>query len=199
MNAPLKNHAGWSAAARDGTLAILVDAFEDDAAVRVLYPGANEYRAHFPGFLLAFGGRAFDDGIVDRHPLGLAAALWFPPGIEPDGDAIMWHMEATMPAERLETLAPGMEIQGGFHPHEPHWYLPWIGVVPDARGQGLGAMLLARGLARADADGVGTYLEATNRRNMALYARHGFEVTGVVQSPGYPEVIAMWRPPARRT
>jgi hypothetical protein len=26
-----------------------------------------------------------------------------------------------------------------------------------------------------------------------LYARHGFEVIGVVRSPGYPEIIALWR------
>ena len=57
--------------------------------------------------------------------------------------------------------------------------------------------LLATGLARVDADGLPAYLEATNWRNAALYARHGFEVMGVVEAPGYPEIIAMWRP-ARR-
>jgi GNAT superfamily N-acetyltransferase len=87
-----------------------------------------------------------------------------------------------------------MELQGSFHPEEPHWYLPWIGVRPEAQGRGLGAALLRRGLARADRDGLPAYLEATNRRNAALYARHGFEALGTVNAPGYPEIIPMWRP-----
>lgn len=179
---------------REATVATLVAAFEGDAAARALYPDIWEYRHHFPGFLMAFGGRAFDAGVVDRDPHGRGAALWFPPGLEPDGGAIMAHMEATLPAERLGALADGMEAQGGLHPHEPHWYLPWIGVVPEAQGAGIGAELLSRGLARADADGLPVYLEATNRRNAVLYARHGFKVTGVVDAPGYPEILAMWRP-----
>jgi ribosomal protein S18 acetylase RimI-like enzyme len=80
------------------------------------------------------------------------------------------------------------------HPHEPHWYLPWIGMRPEAQGAGLGARLLRQGLARADAERMPAYLEATNRRNARLYARHGFAILGVVASPGYPEIIPMWRP-----
>ncbi len=179
---------------RDASVATLVAAFEGDAAARALYPDIGEYRRHFPGFLMAFGGRAFDAGVVDRDPDGRGAALWFPPGLEPDSAAIMSHMEATLPPERLGALADGMEAQGGLHPHEPHWYLPWIGVVPEAQGAGIGAELLSRGLARADAEGLPVYLEATNRRNAVLYARHGFNVTGVVDAPGYPEILAMWRP-----
>lgn len=173
-------------------VATLVAAFEADAAVRTLYVERDAYHAHFPGFLLAFGGRAFDHGAVDAIPEG--AALWFPPGVEPDGEAILAHMAATIPAGRLDALARGMELQAGLHPHAPHWYLPWIGVRPEAQGQGLGGALLRRGLARADRDGLPAYLEATNWRNAALYVRHGFEVTGVVEAPGYPEIIAMWRP-----
>ena len=181
-------------AERGETIAILVDAFEDDAAVRTFYPEEREYRRHFPGFLVAFGGRAFEAGVVDQDECGLAAALWFPPGLEPDGAAIMAHLELSIPAECLEPLAAGMELQGTFHPHEPHWYLPWLGVRAEAQGQGVGSRLLARGLGRADADGLPVYLEATSPRNAALYARHGFEVVGVVEAPGYPEIIPMWRP-----
>jgi ribosomal protein S18 acetylase RimI-like enzyme len=173
-------------------LDILVAAFEDDHAVRCLYPDPDAYRAHFPGFALALGGRAFDGGLVDVDDGG--AALWLAPGQEVDGAALGAYLEATVPAERREALAAGMELQGSFHPEEPHWYLPWIGVRPEAQGRGLGAALLRRGLARADRDGLPAYLEATNRRNAALYARHGFEALGTVNAPGYPEIIPMWRP-----
>jgi ribosomal protein S18 acetylase RimI-like enzyme len=181
-------------ALRSATIETLVAAFRSDAAARALYPADEDYRRHFPGFLDAFGGRAFEGGVVDRDPAGLAAALWFPPGLEPDGDAIMSAIASSVPAGRLEKLAVGMEIQAGMHPHAPHWYLPWIGVRPEAQGAGLGSRLLRQGLARVDAAGMPAYLEATNRRNAALYARHGFEAVGVVTSPGYPEIIPMWRP-----
>jgi uncharacterized protein YjiS (DUF1127 family) len=67
-------------------------------------------------------------------------------------------------------------------------------VRPEAQGRGAGSALLARGLARADAEGLPAYLEATSRRNAALYARHGFEVQAIVEAEGYPEIILMWRP-----
>ena len=179
---------------RGAAIATLVAAFEADEAVRAFYSTDRDYFLHFPGFLEVFGGRAFGSGVVDLDADELGAALWFPPGLEPDGDAILAFMESSIPAARLQALAAGMELQGSMHPHEPHWYLPWIGVRPEAQGAGLGARLLRQGLARADAEGMPAYLEATNRRNATLYARHGFAVLGVVASPGYPEIIPMWRP-----
>jgi ribosomal protein S18 acetylase RimI-like enzyme len=179
---------------RGATIATLAAAFAEDAAVRRFYPGGAEYRRHFPGLLAAFGGRAFEAGVVDLDPACRAAALWFPPGLEPDGDAIMAHLEASVPADRLGALAGGMKLQGSLHPEEPHWYLPWIGVRPEAQGRGLGSALLDLGLARADAEGLPAYLEATSRRNAALYARHGFEVQAIVEAEDYPEIILMWRP-----
>lgn len=178
--------------------ATLVAAFEADAAARALYPADADYARHFPGFVDALGGRAFDAGAVDRDAHDRGAALWIPPGVEPDDEALGTFLEATLPSERLAQFAAGFELQAGLHPLEPHWYLPWIGVRPEAQGMGLGAWLLRRGLARADAEGMPAYLEATNRRNAALYARQGFEVIGTVRAEAYPEIIAMWRPGRRQ-
>ena len=178
----------------EAVIATLVAAFRDDRAVRAFYPTDLDYVRYFPGFLTAFGGEAFNQGTVDRDRHGYAAALWFPPGALPNDAAIMAHLQATIPARRLATLAAGMELQGRLHPEEPHWYLPWMGVEPEAQGMGVGAALLAVGLARADADRLPVYLEATSRRSAAFYARHGFEVKVVVEAPNYPEIIGMWRP-----
>ena len=32
----------------------------------------------------------------------------------------------------------------GFHPHEPHWYIPLIGVDPIFQGQGYGTLLMRK-------------------------------------------------------
>jgi ribosomal protein S18 acetylase RimI-like enzyme len=176
------------------TVEILIAALRDDPAVRSLYPTDIEYVRFFPGFLMALGGRAFEAGTVDCDDEGHAAALWFPPGIEPDSDAIMNHLDVSIPKKRLAPLAIGMEKQTSLHPSEPHWYLPWMGVVPEAQGMGIGGALLREGLARADADRLPVYLEATTRRSAAFYMRHGFEIMATVDLPGYPEIIAMWRP-----
>lgn len=173
---------------------ILIAALRDDPAVRSLYPTDIEYVRHFPGFARAFAGRAFDAGTVDLDADGHAAAFWFPPGIAPDGDAIMHHLAASVPKKRLGLLAAGMAMQAEIHPSEPHWYLSRMGVVPEAQGMGIGGALLREGLARADADRLPVYLEATTRRSAVFYARHGFETRATIRLPDYPEIACMWRP-----
>jgi ribosomal protein S18 acetylase RimI-like enzyme len=179
---------------RDEAVEILIAAFRDDPAIRSLYPTDIEYVRFFPGFAMAFGGRAFTAGTVDLDADGHAVALWFPPGIAPDRDAVMNHLARSTPKSRLNLLAAALEMRAGLHPSEPHWYLPWMGVMPEAQGMGIGSALLREGLARADADRLPVYLEATTRRSAAFYARHGFETKTTIRPPDHPEVISMWRP-----
>jgi GNAT superfamily N-acetyltransferase len=61
------------------------------------------------------------------------------------------------------------------HRHDPHYYLPYIGVAPARQGNGLGTALLRPVLDRCDAQGVPAYLEATNKRNLPLYRRQGVQ------------------------
>jgi ribosomal protein S18 acetylase RimI-like enzyme len=82
------------------------------------------------------------------------------------------------------------------HPDDPHWYLSVIGVAPDRQGQGLGSALLGHVLARCDADRVHAYLETSNRRNLPLYRRHGFQVREQFDVPEGPPIWTMWRDPA---
>jgi ribosomal protein S18 acetylase RimI-like enzyme len=179
---------------RAEVLVVLTAAFENDPAARALYPAAEAFQKYFPGFAESFSGAVFTNGIVDRSTDGLGVALWFPPGLEPDPTPVIAHLKATVDPARHKALFAGLEIQGALHPDEPHWYLPFIGVRPEVQGRGIGARLLQHGLDRADADSLPAYLEATSRRSVPLYNRHGFEVIGVVEAPDYPEIFAMWRP-----
>lgn len=79
------------------------------------------------------------------------------------------------------------------HPREPHYYIPYVGVVPAAQGQGLGASLVRETLDRCDREGLPAYLEATNERNAALYARLGFEHLGAFTLGSSPPLWPMRR------
>ncbi len=59
---------------------------------------------------------------------------------------------------------------------EPHWYVAALGVDPEVQGQGLGSVLMAHGMARADRDGRPIYLETETERNVGFYRRFGFDV-----------------------
>ncbi|MEV8517430.1 GNAT family N-acetyltransferase [Dactylosporangium sp. NPDC051484] len=56
-----------------------------------------------------------------------------------------------------------------------HDYLAFLGVAPYRQGHGIGSRLLQAHQHRSDRDDrLPAYLEATGRRNAALYARHGY-------------------------
>jgi GNAT superfamily N-acetyltransferase len=177
------------------TLAV---AFHDDPVLRWLLPREELVQRGFAFYLRR---------IWLRHDAcwmtadGLGVACWLPPGA--------WHLG---PLAQLR-LMPGMiaTIGGGLprlfsglgamekgHPHRPHWYLPVLGVRPEAQGRGIRSRLLGVVLRRCDQDRVPAYLEATTPGNRALYERHGFDVTEEARLPkDGPPFWRMWREPAR--
>jgi len=84
------------------------------------------------------------------------------------------------------------------HPQgTPHFYLTLLGTRAEHKGHGYGLGLLAANLRQIDEAGMPAYLEATNRANVPLYMRHGFEVLSSFTLPdGGPEVFTMWREPS---
>ncbi|MEQ4299826.1 GNAT family N-acetyltransferase [Plantactinospora sp. B6F1] len=112
--------------------------------------------------------------------------------------------QAAFLARAYGRYAPRMALVGELiaarHPdREPHWYLQQMAVLPALRGRGLGGAMLRHHLVRADADGIGCYLEASSPRNRALYERHGFRPEGEpIRLPdGGPALQPMWRDPHR--
>ena len=84
------------------------------------------------------------------------------------------------------------------HPlRAPRWYLSVLGTDPVAQRQGLGSAVLRPVLEQCEADGIGAYLESSKERNIDLYARHGFRVSGELRLPRGQRVWPMWREAGR--
>ena len=178
-------------------IAILTLAFSNDPAARWTWPEPKVFIEAFPRFAKAFGGAAFAKGTA--HRIGwTGAALWLPPGVEPDEAAMGALMEQTADASTAIDGPKVMQQMASHHPQEPHWYLPMIGVDPAWQGKGFGSTLLKHATDICDRDGVPAYLESSNLANVPLYERHGFEVIGRIQAGGSPVITPMLRKSRRR-
>jgi len=186
-----------TAAEEAAVFAILTLAFSNDPATRWTWPDPKAYLDAFPHFAKAFGGAAFGHG--SAHRIGSAgAALWLPPGASPDDAAIGALMQRTADPQTATDGPQIMQQMASYHPKEPHWYLPLIGVDPARHRNGYGAALLQDTLCRCDQDHVAAYLESTNPANITLYQRHGFEILGTIQAGRSPTITPMLRKPRRR-
>jgi ribosomal protein S18 acetylase RimI-like enzyme len=169
--------------------------FGADPMARWSFPDPRTYLTQFPALVRAFGGRAFDEGSAYCIDGYAGAALWLPPGAEPDIEALDELIEKHAPAHIRSDANGVFDQMAVYHPTEPHWYLPLIAVDPARQGQGHGSALLREALARCDRDGLLAYLESSNPRNITLYERHGFEVMGTIQVGSSPPLTPMSRKP----
>jgi ribosomal protein S18 acetylase RimI-like enzyme len=151
------------------------------------------YLATMPKVARAFGGNGFARGTVFLADGGAGAAMWLPPGVAPDNEALDALLMESVAKELLPEMEAVVSKMEAFHPKEPHWYLPMIGVDPATQSCGLGSVLMKRGLELCDRDGLPAYLESSNPRNIGLYERHGFEILGHIQAGSSPTLTPMLR------
>ena len=177
-----------TASDRQNIMAVLTLAFSVDAGVRWVYPDPQQYLECFAEFTSAFAGAAFDCGSAYFAEGYTGAALWLPPGVHPDEQRLEVLFDRTLPSRKAE-LQKVFDEMAGYHPSEPHWYLPLIGVDPTYQGKGVGSALLQHALGECDRDGKQAYLESTSPQGTALYERHGFEVLGTIEADGAPMVL----------
>jgi GNAT superfamily N-acetyltransferase len=182
----------------EGCIDALARAFENDAAARWVWPDDQVYRAWFPKFVRAFGGPAFSDHSAYFLDDYAGAALWLPPGVHPDDEALGELLEKSVPAEELSGVLSVFDQMGAYHPREAHWHLPLIGVRPDHQGKGYGSALMEPVLDQCDREGKVAYLEATGPSNVRLYQRLGFEVIGSISAGPSAVISPMVREPRRR-
>ena len=178
---------------RPAALDTLVLAFAADPVERWLYPQPESYLGSFRRFLVAFGGRAFDEHTAWKIGPGSAVALWLPPGAEPDSDFLVATLTGTVAPDQHDVMFAVLGQMEEAHPAYPHWYLPWLGVDPAVQGRGLGTQLLRPCLAVVDHSHLPAYLETPNPRTISFYERLGFEVTGQARAGSCPPITCMLR------
>jgi GNAT superfamily N-acetyltransferase len=177
----------------------LAAAFEDDPIFAWLLPDrARRLDRLVRFFALEVGEVVLPTGKVWMSTTGSGACLELPPG--------GWRLPLRTQARHAPHFVSifGRSLPRALvtitqmerrHLREPHLYVPYIGVAPEAQGAGLGTELLGRTIERADAQSLPAYLEATSEQNAALYARLGFEHLGPFTVLGSPPLWPMRRPP----
>jgi len=137
---------------------------------------------------------------IDIANDGAGVAVWIKPGYPSSATGLRAQI-ALLPrflavsglARIVRALAVG-QMMDRIHPHAPHAYLQFLACHPDHQGQGLGSALLAHRLTQTDDLGLSAYLETGTERNVTLYLRHGFAVTGEDRPmKAGPNCWSMWR------
>jgi ribosomal protein S18 acetylase RimI-like enzyme len=163
-------------------------------------PGAGRARALEQFFFWLMRVRAIPFGEVWMAPDASVCAAWLPPDA-PASPGGFWEQMKLMPMfvrlcgfprlSRGSAMGDAMEKN---HPHDPHYYLAFIGVAPRLQGMGLGGAMLEATVKRVDDAKAAAYLENSNPKNTKLYERMGFVAKKSISPPGAPPLIAMWRP-----
>jgi ribosomal protein S18 acetylase RimI-like enzyme len=183
----------------DAVSALILLAFASDPMARWSLKDPRAYLAVMPGLIRAFGAASYDSGSAYvSDDLG-GAALWLPPGVDPDVETLDRLIRENADPAILSDVAGIFDAMARHHPQAPHWYLPLIGTDPTRQGRGIGGALMRHALARCDRDGVAAYLESSNPSNIPLYQRHGFDILGTIQIGSSPVLTPMLRRPLPAT
>lgn len=182
---------------------VLADAFgEDPVFCWLIPPGAPKREQRMRTFFTSMARTYLRNGkLCYLAGDNSGAAMWAPPGKwglpVKDMGVESFPQSIAFRGRLLRALRTQLQIDG-IHPRKPrHWYLGYLGARQANQGQGLGSELLRTQLANVDAEGLAAYLESSNERNVPLYERHGFKVTGEVKALGHgPTIYLMWRDPA---
>jgi ribosomal protein S18 acetylase RimI-like enzyme len=180
---------------QDRIVDTIVLSFASDPFARWVFPEPHQFLSYGGKLTKGFGEKAFEHNTAHYIADFAGAALWLPPGVEPDEELLVNIIEASVDPRRFKIFMSILEQMGSYHPPEPHWYLPLIGVEPTRQRCGYGSAMLSYALEQIDKEGKPAYLESTNPENKGLYERYGFEVIGNIQVDDAPPLIPMLRYP----
>jgi GNAT superfamily N-acetyltransferase len=162
---------------RERVVGSLTAAFVADPVLRYLFPSDAEFRTGAPVFFGALFDKRVRSGTVWVADDGSAASLWDAPDGAGSSDL------SGLGAGALSRLNQYDAAIHGALPRIPFWYLGVLGTHPDAAGRGLGRAVMAAGIAAAAESGLPCVLETSKPENLEYYARHGWQVTDVVDAP----------------
>jgi ribosomal protein S18 acetylase RimI-like enzyme len=177
---------------------VLARAFEDDPIQRWVFPSAGTRARYGDGFFRWSLWRCADQAVSWTTGDLAGAALWtLPDRWQVTGRQMLRLARLTGLGVRwrVPLVSWGLTAVERHHPRDRHLYLGVLGVDPARQGAGLGSALLAPGLELCDREGLAAYLETGKERNIAFYARHGFNVTRQLRLPAGPPVWLMRRDP----
>jgi ribosomal protein S18 acetylase RimI-like enzyme len=177
---------------------VLAEAFHGDTPGEWLIPDPGERAMIYPAFFRILARHALRGaGEVYTTSDRTAVSIWYPapygvPNAGPaDYDA---QLLAAAGPYQPRFLAMDAAMQASHPMARGHHYLNFIAVRPAYQCRGIGSALLAHRLSDLHRQGIPAYLEATNRRNLALYLHHGFTVIGSTRVAGDgPTLYRMWR------
>ena len=180
---------------QESVLAALSLAFSADPGIRWYFTAPPRYSTYFPEFTKAYGGKAFDHETAYYVGDYAGAALWLPPGVEPDNDEIVGVMQAALSEEKLALVGDFIERVEKSHPDEPFWELAVLGVEPTQQRNGYGKLLMEPVLEECDRKEIPAFLISSNVQNLSFYLRHGFEIADAIKFPTMPPFFPMCRNP----
>lgn len=161
----------------------LARAFQDDPALSWILPDPDLRLRILPRFFGIVIEQSQRHGAVYSSAKSEAAAVWYPPGDVEGGDHWRVRLWDNLRYAGLfkRALARGLKVAAAMHAHhpdpQPYRYLRYVGVAPEAQGNGWGGAIVRDGIERAAKAGCGVLLETATESNVAIYARLGFAIT----------------------
>jgi GNAT superfamily N-acetyltransferase len=110
--------------------------------------------------------KAFTHGCAYYVDGYAAAALWLPPDVLPHEDMLSSIFQRSVSEQIQKDVITVFDPMGRYHPSEPHWHLPLMGVDPLEQGKGFGSALMQLGLIQCDRDNTFAYLESSSPRSV---------------------------------
>ena len=166
-----------------------------DPIIRWYFPEPHAFVRDAPKLLDLISGKAFEHNTAYHTDNFTCCALWLPPNVHPDDEGIARYLEEILDRRLFEEVIALESEMSKSIPKEDCWHLSFIAADPAETGKGYGSKLLDHTLRLCDDDKMPAYLESTNRANLTLYQRYGFDLLNEIQIGNSPPVYTMIRQP----
>lgn len=175
----------------------LAAAFEDDPVVGFVWPDADKRRRRAERNFAAQLNALWKRRLVYTDDDFSSIAVWARPGEWEIPAAAVARVTVTAVHNRVKMSSLLAYLRtDALHPKDEHWYLEFLGTVPESQGKGLGGKVLGPVLEQADAEGMPVWTWSSNRRNLGFYHRQRFDVVDELPfAKGGPPIFPIRRDP----